>query len=294
MLPVLIGITLVVFVLVRMTGDPVVLMAGEDASPEDIARIRETLGLDKPIYIQYAYFVRDLSRGQFGLSYRYKQQALPLVVERIPATSSVALSALCVAVSISIPAGIVSAVKRNSWPDYAATSFAILGQGMPHYWFGIMLILLFSVTLGWLPVSGRTGLASYVLPAITLGYSPAAVLTRLMRSSMLEVMRQDYVTTARSKGLSERVVMFKHALRNALIPYVTVLGVQLGVMLGGAVITEQVFAWPGMGRLAITAVNARDMSIVQAVVFVMAIGVMLANFTVDILYALIDPRIRYS
>lgn len=294
MIPVLVGITLIVFLLVRLTGDPVVLMLGEDARLEDIERLRVELGLDRPLYVQYGIFMQDLMRGEFGVSYRYRQQALPLVLERLPATGELALASFLIAVVISIPAGVISALRQYSIADYLATNVAVLGQAMPNYWLGIMLILLFSVILGWLPASGRGGIIHLILPALTLGTALAAVLMRLMRSAMLEVMRQDFVTTARSKGLSERVIIFKHAMRNALIPYVTVLGLQVAVLLGGAIITEQVFAWPGMGRIALIAVNARDMSIVQAVVFVMAMIVMLVNFLVDIIYAVIDPRIHYS
>ncbi len=294
MIPVLLGITLIVFLLVRLTGDPAVLMLGEDARLEDIERVRIQMGLDKPLYVQYGIFLGNLLQGEFGLSYRYRQQALPLVLERLPATGELALASFFIAIAISVPAGVISAIRQYSLADYVATNVAVLGQAMPNYWLGIMLILVFSVMLGWFPASGRGGLHHLILPALTLGTALAAVLMRLMRSAMLEVMRQDFITTARSKGLSERVIIFKHAMRNALIPYVTVLGLQVAVLLGGAIITEQVFAWPGMGRIALIAVNARDMSIVQAVVFVMAVIVMFVNFLVDVVYAVIDPRIHYA
>jgi peptide/nickel transport system permease protein len=295
MIPVILGITLIVFVLVRISGDPVVLMLPEDAEQWQVEALREALGLDRPIPVQYALFLRDLLRGDFGTSLRYtNQDALPIVLERLPATLQLTLAALLVAVVISFPLGIIAAVYRNRWPDVTATSFAVLGQAMPNFWLGIMLILLFSVTLGWLPVSGRSGLTSMVLPAITLGTALAALLTRLMRSSLLEVLGQDYVRTATAKGLQRRLVLLKHAVRNALLAYVTVLGLQVASLMAGAVVTEQVFAWPGIGLLAIQAINSRDMPIIQGVVVVAALIVMSANLIVDVLYALIDPRISYT
>lgn len=295
MVPVVLGITLIVFVLVRVSGDPVTLMLPEDAEQFQIDALREALGLDQPITTQYAIYMRDLLRGDFGTSLRYSgQDALPIVLERLPATLQLTLAALLVAVVISFPLGIIAAVYRNRWPDMSATSFAVLGQAMPNFWLGIMMILLFAVILGWLPVSGRSGLASFILPAITLGTSLAALLTRLMRSSLLEVLNQDYVRTATAKGLQRRLVLLKHAVRNALLSYVTVLGLQVATLMAGAVVTEQVFAWPGIGLLAIQAINSRDMPVIQGVVIVAALIVMSANLIVDILYALIDPRISYS
>ena len=295
MVPVVLGITLIVFVLVRVSGDPVTLMLPEDAEQFQIDALREALGLDQPITTQYVIYMRDLLRGDLGTSLRYSgQAALPIVLERLPATLQLTLAALAVAVVISFPLGIIAAVYRNRWPDMSATSFAVLGQAMPNFWLGIMMILLFSVILGWLPVSGRSGLASFILPAITLGTSLAALLTRLMRSSLLEVLNQDYVRTATAKGLQRRLVLLKHAVRNALLSYVTVLGLQVATLMAGAVVTEQVFAWPGIGLLAIQAINSRDMPVIQGVVIIAALIVMSANLLVDILYALIDPRISYS
>lgn len=295
MIPVMLGITLIVFVLLRVTGDPVALMLPEDAPREQIETLRAHLGLDRPIHEQYVIFMGNLVQGDFGESIRYSRQpALPIVLERLPATLELAAAALAVAVLISFPAGVIAAIRRNRWQDYGATGFAILGQAMPNFWLGIMLILIFSVELRWFPVSGRGGLRYLVLPAITLGTALAAILMRLMRSSLLEVMNQDYVRTARSKGLREQLVLFKHAVRNALIAYVTVLGVQVASLMAGAVVTEQVFAWPGIGLLAIQAINSRDMAVVQAVVIIASLIVMSANLLVDLLYALIDPRIQYS
>lgn len=295
MVPVVLGITLIVFVLVRVSGDPVALLLPEDAEQYQIDALREALGLDQPITTQYVIYMRDLLRGDLGTSIRYSgQDALPIVLERLPATLQLTLAALLVAVVISFPLGIIAAVYRNRWPDVSATSFAVLGQAMPNFWLGIMMILLFAVILGWLPVSGRSGLASFILPAVTLGTSLAALLTRLMRSSLLEVLNQDYVRTATAKGLRRRMVLSKHALRNALLSYVTVLGLQVASLMAGAVVTEQVFAWPGIGLLAIQAINSRDMAIIQTVVIIASLVVMVANLLVDIVYSLIDPRISYS
>ncbi|ADI14074.1 ABC transporter permease [Truepera radiovictrix] len=295
MIPVLFGVTLIIFFLVRVSGDPVTLLLPEDAPPEQVAQLRESLGLDRPLPEQYARFLRDLLRGDFGTSIRYRgQAALPVVLERLPATLELAAASILVAVLISLPLGILAATRRGRLPDYGATSFAVLGQAMPNFWLGIMLILVFGVHLRWFPVSGRGTTAHLVLPALTLGTALAALLMRLLRSTMLEVLSQDFVRTARAKGLRERVVLFKHAIRNALIAYVTVLGLQVATLMAGAVVTEQVFAWPGIGLLAIQAINIRDMAVVQTVVIVVALIVMVANLLVDLLYALIDPRIQYA
>lgn len=295
MIPVLLGITIIIFVLLRLSGDPVVLMLPEDATRAQIDQLRTHLGLDRPIMEQYFIFLGQLIQGDFGESLRYTNQAvLPLVLERLPATLQLSSAALLIAVLISLPAGIIAALNKNRWPDTVATLFAILGEAMPGFWLGMMLILAFSVSLGWLPVSGRDGLESLILPAITLGTSMAAILTRLMRSSLLEVWSQDYVRTAFAKGLTNRKVLLKHAVRNALISYTTILGLQIAALMAGAVVTEQVFAWPGVGLLAVQAVNSRDMAVVQAIVIIVAVIVMLANLLVDLLYTAIDPRIRYT
>lgn len=295
MIPVLLGITIIIFVLLRLSGDPVVLMLPEDATRAQIDQLRTHLGLDRPIMEQYFIFLGQLIQGDFGESLRYTNQAvLPLVLERLPATLQLSSAALLIAVLISLPAGIIAALNKNRWPDTLATLFAILGEAMPGFWLGMMLILAFSVSLGWLPVSGRDGLESLILPAITLGTSMAAILTRLMRSSLLEVWSQDYVRTAFAKGLTNRKVLLKHAVRNALISYTTILGLQIAALMAGAVVTEQVFAWPGVGLLAVQAVNSRDMAVVQAIVIIVAVIVMLANLLVDLLYTAIDPRIRYT
>jgi peptide/nickel transport system permease protein len=295
MIPVLIGITLIVFVLLRVSGDPVVLMLPEDAPREQIEALRRNLGLDRPIPEQYLLFLRDLVRGDFGRSIRYgNQDVLEIVLERLPATLELAAAAILVALLISVPAGVVAATRRRRLPDHAATTFSVLGEAMPNFWLGIMLILVFAVNLRLLPVSGRGSLAHLVLPAITLGTGLAAVLTRLLRSSLIEALNQDYVRTAHAKGARPSVVLVKHAMRNALLGYLTVLGLQMASLLAGSVVTEQVFAWPGIGLLAVQAINSRDMAIVQAIVIVSSLVVMVANLVVDVLYAVIDPRIQYS
>jgi peptide/nickel transport system permease protein len=295
MIPIILGITLIVFILLRVSGDPVVLMLPEDAPTEQVIQLRESLGLDRPLPEQYLIFLGNLLQGDFGQSIRYANQpVLPIVLERLPATLELTLGALLVAILISFPAGIIAATNRNRWQDYSATSFAILGEAMPNFWLGIMLILIFSVNLGWLPVSGRGGVLNLILPALTLGIALAALLTRLMRSILLEVLGLDYVRTARAKGLRQRLVLVKHAVRNALLSYVTVLGLQIASLMAGSVVTEQVFAWPGIGLLAIQAINSRDMAVVQAIVIIASLIVMSANLLVDLLYAVIDPRIQYG
>lgn len=294
MVVVLILLSLIVFIIIRIKGDPVMHLVPATATMEEIAQLRRAYGFDRPLLTQYWDFLRELIRGDFGHSFRYRADAMPLVVERIPVTAQLAALAILIAVSIALPLGVLSAIKRNSPTDFVATTASVLGRAMPDYWVGIMLMLVFAVSLRWVPVSGYGTLAHMVLPAVTLGGSLATTLTRLVRSSMLEVMGQEYIMTARSKGLSERRVMYKHALRNALIPVITVFGLQMAWLLGGATIIEEVFALPGMGRLIIQAVKTRDMAVVQAGVFVFAVAVMSINFAVDVLYTLINPQIRYG
>lgn len=295
MIPVIIGITLIVFVLLRISGDPVILMLPEDAPAEQIEALRRNLGLDRPVHEQYVIFMGNLVRGDFGRSIRYgNQPVLPIVLERLPATLRLTAGAVVVAVIISFPAGLIAAVYRRRLPDYAASTFSIIGEAMPNFWLGIMLILIFSIHLRMFPVSGSGTFMHLILPAVTLGTGLAALLTRLMRSGMLEVLGQDYVRTARAKGLRQNVVLVKHAVRNAILAYVTVLGMQVASLMAGAVVTEQVFAWPGIGLLAVQAIYSRDMAVVQAVVILAALIVMVANLIVDLLYAAIDPRIQYS
>jgi len=252
MVPILFGVVTIIFVLLRLSGDPVRLYLPEDASEQQIAQMRASLGLDRPIHVQYGIYLARLATGDLGESIRYRNQDVAaIVLERLPATLELAGASLLVAILISLPLGTLAALNRNRLPDLASSAVAMLGRAMPNFWVGIMLILFFGIRLEWFPVSGRSGLASLVLPAVTLGASMAALLMRLVRSGMLEVMSQDYVRTAKAKGLPWRTVVVKHGLRNALIAYVTVLGLEIAGLMAGAVITEQVFAWPGIGRLAI-------------------------------------------
>ncbi|MBI4012459.1 MAG: ABC transporter permease [Candidatus Rokubacteria bacterium] len=291
-LVVLLGISVVVFVILHLTGDPTLLLLPPDASAEEIAKFRRAMGFDDPLYLQYWRFLRGALRGDFGTSLRHDEPALGLVWQRMPATIELTAVALGVALVLAIPAGIVSAAFRNTALDYVSTVLALVGQAMPTFWLGIMLILIFSVGLHLLPSSGRGGPANLVLPALTLGLFTTARIMRLTRSGMLEVLGQDYVRTARAKGVGERRVVWKHALKNAGIPIVTIVGLELGTLLGGAVITETIFAWPGVGRLSVQAIYNRDYPVVQASVFLLASIFVLVNLVVDVLYTYLDPRIR--
>ena len=290
---VLFGVSVVVFLILHLTGDPAALLLPPDATAEDIARFRTAMGFDDPVAVQYLRFLKGAVRGDFGESLRHGEPAMPLVVERLPATFQLAGAGLLIALGLAIPAGIISAMKRNTAVDYVATVAALLGQAMPTFWLGIMLILVFSVRLNWLPSSGRGGLEHLILPAITLGLFTAARITRLTRSGMLEVLAQDYIRTARAKGVGESPVVWKHALKNASIPIVTIVGIDLGTLLGGSVITETIFAWPGVGRLSVQAIFNRDYPVVQSAVFLLASTFVIVNFLVDIVYTYLDPRIRY-
>ncbi len=295
MIPVTLVILLLVFVLVRASGDPVLILLPEDATASQVTALRESLGLDRPILVQFAMFLANALRGDFGESLRYRgQPALGVVLERLPATLQLAGFAMFVAVLISVPAGAVSALMRNTWLDRVVSTLSVLGAAMPNFWLGIMLMLVFSVQLGVLPVSGREGLVHLVLPGITLGTGLAALLTRLMRSGLLEVIGLDYVRTARSKGLGQVSVLVKHALRNAMLSYVTVVGLQTANLMAGAVVTEQVFAWPGIGLLAVQAIGSRDMQVIQVIVLLSSLIVMSINLLIDLLYAVLDPRIHYA
>jgi peptide/nickel transport system permease protein len=293
-IPVLFIISFVVFALVHVAGDPVALMLPEDATEEDIRILREALNLDKPFLVQYGTYVLNMLQGNFGESFKYGQEALPIVLERLPATLELAAASMIVATIIAIPLGIWSATKQNSFLDLFATGGAVLGKAMPNFWLGIMLILLLAVNYQIFPVSGRGTLTHLILPAITLGTGVAAEMTRLIRSSMIEILHQDYVRTARSKGVRDSIVTYKHAFRNSLIPVVTIMALQTSSLVGGALITETVFSWPGLGQLLVQAVNSRDMAIVQAAVFVIAFMVIGMNLMADIIYRLLDPRIKYN
>jgi ABC-type dipeptide/oligopeptide/nickel transport system permease component len=289
---VLLGISVVVFVILHLTGDPTVLMLPPDVTAEEVARFRKAMGFDDPLPVQYWRFLRGVLHGNFGNSLRHDEPALGLVFERMPATLELTAVALGVALLLAIPAGIVSAVFRNTALDYVSTVVALIGQAMPTFWLGIMLILVFAVGFQVLPSSGRGGFANLILPALTLGLFTTARTMRLTRSALLEVLGQDYVRTARAKGVAERGVVWKHALRNASIPVITIVGLELGTLLGGAVITETIFAWPGVGRLSVQAIYNRDYPLVQASVFVLASTFVLVNLAVDLVYTYLDPRIR--
>lgn len=294
MIPPLFGLTIILFILLRIGGDPIAHLVDPEASAEQIAEIRAAYGFDRPFHEQYLKQLWLTVRGDFGDSFRFREPAMSLVLERLPATLELAFASLVVALVIAIPAGILSAVYQNSWLDFLVTITSTLGRAMPNFWIGIMLILLVGVQLRWLPVSGRDEATSIILPALTLGTSIATTIARVMRSSLLEVMRKDYMTTARAKGLRGWTVTLRHGLRNALIAVVTVFGLQVAWLLGGSVVVEEVFAWPGMGRLILNSVLVRDLTVVQAGVLLFALVVMLTNLLVDLLYAVLDPRIRYS
>lgn len=293
-IPVLLLITIIVFLLVRVTGDPVSLMLPETATAEERDSLREALGFNEPLPVQYLTYLGNLVQGDFGNSFRYNTDALTIVLERLPATFELAVVSMIIAIVISVPLGILSAVKRNSFLDLFITGGSVLGKAMPSFWLGIMLILLLAVTFQIFPVSGRDGPLNLVLPAITLGTGIAAEMTRLIRSSMLEILGQDFIRTARSKGLTEVVVVSKHGFRNALIPVVTIMALQTSTLVGGTLITETVFAWPGLGQLLVQAVNLRDMAVVQAATFLIAIFVIISNLCADLLYRWLDPRIKYA
>jgi ABC-type dipeptide/oligopeptide/nickel transport system permease component len=289
---VLVGISLVVFIILHLTGDPAALLMPMDATPEQVAQFRQEMGFTDPIIVQYWRFFKGTLRGDFGQSFRHSQPALELVMERMPATIQLTAAAMVIALVVAIPVGIISAIRRNSILDHIGMTGALLGQSTPVFWLGIMLILIFSVTIQWFPSSGRGEIQHLVLPAITLGMFTMARTARMMRSSMLEVLGQEYMKTAKAKGLSPGMVILKHALKNAAIPVVTIIGMELGTLLGGAVITETIFAWPGVGRLAVQAIYNRDYPVVQAAVFLLASIFVLVNLVVDLLYTYLDPRVK--
>jgi peptide/nickel transport system permease protein len=291
---VLFGVSIFVFGLLHLSGNPVALLLPPDATAEDRAVLEARFGFDKPLPVQYLNYMSGVVRGDFGESMRSGQAALPLVLERLPATFELAAVAMLLTVLFAFPAGVIAALNRGRLLDRAIMAFALLGQSLPVFFLGILFILIFGVQLGWFPVAGRDGVSHIVLPAATLALYGMARTARLIRSGTLEVLRNDYVTTARAKGLTEAVVVGRHALRNALIPVITVLGLDLATLLGGAIITEVIFSWPGLGRLVIYSIEGRDYPVVQAVVFVIALSYIIINFLVDILYAYVDPRIRYS
>jgi peptide/nickel transport system permease protein len=293
LVPTVLGVVTLVFFLVHLIpGDPVEVMLGETASRADLAQLRAALGLDRPLGEQYARFVGGLARGDLGRSFFYRKPVAAVIAGALPATALLAATALAVSLAIALPLGVIAAVRRDRLTDRLAMLGSLIGVSMPNFWLGPMLIILFSFRLGWLPVSGKEGAASLVLPALTLGMALAAILARMTRASMLDVLGEDYLRTARAKGVREAVVIGRHALRNALLPVVTIVGLQFGALLSGAVITENVFAWPGVGTLLIQAITARDYPLVQGCVLVIALCYVTVNFLTDVLYSVIDPRVR--
>jgi peptide/nickel transport system permease protein len=289
------AITLVIFVLVRLTGDPVAIMfqAGEP-SKEAIEELRRNLGLDQPVYVQLAIYLKDMLTGNFGTSFRTGESVMQMMQEKMGATLLLACGGMFTALLIALPVGIISAVKRGSASDFFGRIFSLLGISFPNFWLGIMLIIIFAVKLGWFPASGYQGPEYLVLPSVALGLILSGILARLIRSSMLEVLNQQYINTARSKGIKEWLVIIRHALRNALIPTVTFIGLQFGTLLGGTVIIEQVFSWPGIGRMLIDAISQRDFPVIQGTVIILSFLMIFVNLLVDISYSFIDPRIKQA
>jgi len=288
-------VSMIIFVTSRLSGDVTYLLLSEDATEEDVAWLRAKLGLDKPLPVQYYYFIKGAVRGDFGESYRYTNRpAMEVVLERLPATAQLAFVAFAMSVIGGLLLGILSATKRDTFLDTLGKLFALIGQAMPGFWLGIMAVLIFSVKLGWLPTSGRGGLDHLIMPAVTIAWFSVASILRLTRSSMLDVLDSEYIKMSRLKGNSEWIVVLKHALRNALIPVVAMSGIQLAHLLGGVVIAETIFTWPGLGSLILEGVYSRDYALVQAGVFVISIIFISCNLFVDLVYGIIDPRIRYD
>ncbi len=294
-LPVVLGVATLVFLLIHLIpGDPVEIMLGETALPADRDALREALGLDRPILEQYGSFLWGLCRGDLGVSLQQRRPVTALIREHYPATLELTLAAMLISLLIALPAGILSGIRQYSFLDHSTMFLALLGVSMPNFWLGPLLIWVFSIQLGWFPVSGKGGLAHLLLPALTLGASMAAIVARMTRSSVLEVLREDYVMTARAKGLPEARIILKHVLRNAMLPVLTVVGLQFGALLAGSIITETIFSWPGLGTLMVKAIQTRDYPVVQGCVLVIALSYVLVNLLTDLLYGVIDPRIRYE
>lgn len=287
-------ISVVVFFILRLSGDPVKVTTPQFMPEEQIERIRQFWGFDRPIGEQYITFITRAVTGDFGTSYLAKRPAMELVIERLGNTLLLAAASAAIGVAIAIPLGILSALKRNSLLDFISTALASLGTAMPRFWLGLMLIIIFSRKLRILPAFGAMEPKAIIMPAVTLGVGMAARLSRMTRSAMLEVLNQDYVRTARSKGLKQNTVVIRHTLRNALIPIITVFGLQLGWLVGGSIIVESVFSWPGLGRLIIDSINVRDNTVVQAALLWISLSIMLINFAIDVFYILIDPRVQFN
>lgn len=293
-LPVMVGITVVAFVLVRLTGDPATFMLPPETPRETVEQFRRENGLDQPIYVQYVRFVGNAMQGDFGKSLRYREPVTTLFLERLPATVELAAGAMALAILAGIPVGILSAVKRNSWIDTLTRCIALFGQAVPSFYLGLMLIMIVAVQWRLLPTGGRGDPQQLVLPALTLGVHLLALTARFSRGAVLDVLRQDYVRTGRAKGLGEQLLLSRHVMKNAMIPIVTVIGLQVGATFSGAVVTETVFSWPGIGRLMVQAITTRDFPIVQATVMIVAFIFVMVNLLVDLTYAWLDPRIKYG
>jgi peptide/nickel transport system permease protein len=293
--PVVFGVLLLTFLLVHLVpGDPVEVMLGESAAAADRSQLRAELGLDQPLPLQFVDYLGRLAQGDLGRSIHTRTPIAQLLAERLPATARLALLALALALLVSLPLGVVAALHHRRWPDHLATASALTFSAMPHFWLGPLLMLVFALWLPWLPVSGMDSPAAIVLPAVTLACGLTAILTRMTRASLLEVLNEDFVRTARAKGLPERSVILRHALRAALLPVVTVVGLQLGSLLAGAVITETVFGWEGVGRLLVESIEKRDYPVTQACVLVIALSYVLVNLLTDLAYARLDPRVRFG
>ena len=287
-------LTLVFLMIHIVPGDPVDQMLGEGAAPGAAAQLRHSLGLDQPLGLQYSHYLLGLFRGDLGQSFKFQAPVRQIIFERYPATLQLAFLALLVCAAIAIPAGVLAAHRRGQTPDRLIGVFTLFGLAIPNFALGPLLILLFSIEIGLLPVSGRNGLGSYVLPAATLGAALAAILTRMVRGAMLEELSADYIRTARAKGLSTTAVLFRHGLRNALIPIITILGLQFGTLLAGTIVTETIFSWPGIGRLTVQAISARDYPLLQGCILVISLSYVLVNLLTDAIYSVVDPRVRIS
>ncbi len=290
---VLFGVATIVFFLVRMTGDPVAIMLSPDATQEQIEQLRASLGLDKPLLEQYLIYISDLLHLDFGRSLRYADSAFSLIMERLPKTLILAGSAMLISLFVSIPAGIIAALKKGSVFDQGIMALSMVGQSMPVFWVGILLILFFAVDLRWLPTGGYGTIRHLVMPAVALAFGLVPLVTRLLRSSLIEVLDTDYIRTARAKGFCSKAVIIRHALKNSLLPVITVVGLQMGALLGGSVVTESVFAWPGVGQMLVQAITNRDFPLVQAIIIMLSAAFVFINLAVDIIYVFVDPRIQY-
>jgi ABC-type dipeptide/oligopeptide/nickel transport system permease component len=287
-------LTLVFLMIHIVPGDPVEQMLGEGAAPGAAAQLRHSLGLDLPLGAQYGHYLRSLAHGDLGQSFKFQAPVRQIIFERYPATLQLAFLALLVCAGMAIPAGVVAAYRRGRAPDRVVGVCTLLGLAIPNFALGPLLILLFSIGIGLLPVSGRNGPGSYVLPAATLGAALAAILTRMVRGAMLEELSQDYIRTARAKGISTAAVVFRHGLRNALIPIITILGLQFGTLLAGTIVTETIFSWPGIGRLTVQAISARDYPLLQGCILVISVSYVVVNLATDVIYSVVDPRVRMS